>query len=78
MALYHRPRGDSIQSDKGSYPIGFIYEQPFSFESEAQQVLIQPVLVRHLPDEWYIRWGELNFVFNTETGDYNIPINDYH
>ncbi len=55
--------------------LGVIYQQPFSFDSEAQQVLIQPVLVRHLPDEWYIRWGELNFVFNTETGDYNIPIN---
>ncbi len=55
--------------------LGVIYQQPFSFESNAQQVLIQPVIVRHLPNEWYIRWGELNFVFNTETGDYNIPLN---
>ena len=55
--------------------LGVVYQQPFSFESDAQQILIQPVLVRHLPNEWYIRWGELNFVFNTETGDYNIPLN---
>jgi hypothetical protein len=55
--------------------LGFIYQQPFSFESDAQQILIQPVLVRHLPNEWYIRWGELNWVFNTETGDYDIPLN---
>jgi hypothetical protein len=54
--------------------LGFIYQQPFSFESDAQQILIEPILVRHLPNEWYIRWGELNFVFNTETGDYNIPL----
>jgi hypothetical protein len=55
--------------------LGVIYQQPFSFESDAQQILIQPVVVRQLPNEWYIRWGELNFVFNTETGDYNIPLN---
>jgi len=55
--------------------IGFIYQQPFSLQGDAQQILIQPVIVRHLPDEWYIRWGELNFVIDTETGDYNIPLN---
>ncbi len=55
--------------------LGFIYQQPFSFESDAQQVLVQPVIVRHLQNQWYIRWGDLNWVFNTETGDYNIPIN---
>ena len=55
--------------------LGFLYQQPFSFESDTQQILVQPVLVRHLPDEWYIRWGELFFTFNTETGDYNIPLN---
>ncbi len=54
---------------------GVIYQQPFSFESNAQQVLITPVLVRQLPNKWYIRWGELNWIFNTENGDYNIPIN---
>ncbi|MHC4178980.1 MAG: hypothetical protein ACYSWU_15815 [Planctomycetota bacterium] len=55
--------------------VGFVYQQPFSFQSNAQQVLVQPILVRHLPHEWYIRWGELNWTFNTETGDYDIPLN---
>lgn len=55
--------------------VGFIYQQPFSFQSDAQQVLFAPIFVRHLPCQWYIRWGDLNWVFNTETGDYNIPLN---
>lgn len=55
--------------------LGFVYQQPFSMESEAQQVLIQPIFVRHLPDQWYVRWGELNWTINTETGDYNLPLN---
>lgn len=55
--------------------LGVLYQQPFSFESSAQQILVQPIVVRQLPDEWYIRWGELNWIFNTETGDYNIPLN---
>ncbi|NQT12670.1 MAG: hypothetical protein HQ582_07975 [Planctomycetes bacterium] len=54
--------------------VGFIYQQPFSFQSNAQQVLVQPVFVRHLPKEWYLGWGDLNWAFNTETGDYNMPL----
>lgn len=55
--------------------LGFLYQHPFSFESDAQRILVQPVVVRHLPNEWYIRWGELNWIFNTKTGDYNLPLN---
>jgi hypothetical protein len=55
--------------------LGFLYQQPFSLQGRAQRILIQPVYVRHLPNEWYIGWGEFNWVFNTETGDYNIPLN---
>ena len=55
--------------------LGVLYEQPFSLESQAQQILVQPIVVRHLEDEWYVGWGELNFVFNTENGDYNVPLN---
>jgi hypothetical protein len=54
--------------------VGFIYQQPFSLESQAQQVLIQPVLVRQLPDQWYVALGDQNWEFNTDNGDYNIPL----
>ena len=37
--------------------VGVVYQQPFSWESQAQQILIQPVIVRHLPNEWYVGWG---------------------
>ncbi|MEK6237498.1 MAG: hypothetical protein N2C14_22555 [Planctomycetales bacterium] len=55
--------------------LGVVYQQPFSFQSDAQQVLIQPILVRHLPDQWYVRWGELNWSIDTDTGNYNLPLN---
>lgn len=54
--------------------IGGIYQQAFSLDSDAQKVLITPVLIRHLPDQWYVGWGDLNWEFNTETGGYNIPL----
>ncbi len=54
--------------------LGFIYQQPFSLQSDAQQILIQPIVVRQLPDNWYFRWGDLNWVFDTKTGDYKLPI----
>jgi hypothetical protein len=54
--------------------LGFIYQQTFSLESQAQQVLVQPVFIRNLPDEWYVGWGDLNWQFNTDNGDYNIPL----
>lgn len=55
--------------------IGVIYQHPFSLESEYQQISIQPVIVHHLSNDWYIRWGDINWTINTDTGDYNIPLN---
>lgn len=55
--------------------IGVIYQHPFSLESEYQQISIQPVIVRQLANEWYIRWGDVNWTINTDTGDYNLPLN---
>ena len=69
------PAADFIDKEIPKTIVGFLYQQPFSFQSDAQQVLIQPILVRHLPDEWYVGWGELNWTINTETGGYDIPLN---
>jgi len=54
--------------------LGFIYQQPFSMESDAQAVNLSVIAVRQLPDQWYVRWGEIFWTFNTKTGDYNIPL----
>jgi hypothetical protein len=54
--------------------LGFIYQQPFSLESQAQQIVLQPVLIRNLSDNRYVGWGDLNWIFNTDNGDYNIPL----
>jgi hypothetical protein len=54
--------------------LGFIYQQPFSLESDAQAVNLSIIAVRQLPDQWYVRWGEIFWTFNTKTGDYNIPL----
>ncbi|GAF72274.1 unnamed protein product, partial [marine sediment metagenome] len=54
--------------------LGLVAQVPFSLESDAQEVDVQVVAVRHLPNEWYLRWGDTFSTFNTATGAYNIPI----
>jgi hypothetical protein len=54
--------------------LGFVAQMPFSLESDAQEVDVQMVIVRHLKNQWYIRWGDNFSTFNTATGAYNIPI----
>ena len=58
--------------------LGFIYQQPFSLESDAQAVNLSVIAVRQLPDQWYVRWGEIFWTFNTKTCDYNIPLQFAH
>jgi hypothetical protein len=55
--------------------IGFIYEQPFSLQSNSYQVQMQPVIVRTLPKAWYVGWGDLLWKLDDENGEYDIPIN---
>jgi hypothetical protein len=54
--------------------IGVVTQIPFSLESDAQEVDVQLVLVRHLENSWYLRWGDTFNTFNTANGNYNIPI----
>jgi len=54
--------------------LGAVAQMPFSLESDAQQIDVQIVAVRHLPHQTYIRWGDTFWTFNTKTGAYNIPI----
>ena len=54
--------------------LGFVAQMPFSLESEHSEVDLQMVIVRHLPNQTYIRWGDTFWTFNTDTGAYNMPI----
>ncbi len=70
--------GPSIAAITKAVPkwnLGFLYEQPFSVESDAYDILFQPVIVRLLPDEWYVGWGDLLMKLDDQDGGYNLPIN---
>jgi hypothetical protein len=55
--------------------LGALVEVPFSLESDAYAVQMQPIAVRLLPDEWYVGWGDLNWTMDDQNGNYNLPIN---
>jgi hypothetical protein len=55
--------------------LGALVEVPFSLESDAYAVQMQPIAVRLLPDEWYVGWGDLNWTLDDQNGNYNLPIN---
>jgi hypothetical protein len=54
--------------------LGFFAQMPFSMESDASEIDLQMIYVRHLPHQSYIRWGDTFWTFNTDTGAYNMPI----
>jgi hypothetical protein len=54
--------------------LGAVVQTAFSLESDAQEVDVLLVAVRHLPNQWYVRWGDTFNTFDTATGAYNIPI----
>lgn len=55
--------------------LGGLVQSQFSLESEAQSISIQPILVRNLPNKWYVGWGTTFWTFNTDNGNYNLPLN---
>lgn len=54
---------------------GGLYQQPFSLESDAYDLQLQPIATRFLANDWYAGWGELIWKLDDENGDYNIPLN---
>jgi hypothetical protein len=53
---------------------GVLCYPTFSLESDAYQVLAQPIAVRYLPNEWYVGWGDLLWKVDDQNGDYNLPL----
>jgi hypothetical protein len=54
--------------------IGGLYYQPFSMQSNAYQVLFQPLVIRNLPNQWYVGLGDVSWKFDDHKGQYDIPI----
>jgi len=55
--------------------LGALVQVPFSLESDAYSVQMQPIAVRMLRNEWYVGLGDQEWVFNDQDGNYNLPIN---
>lgn len=54
---------------------GALVQSQFSLESDASSISVQPIYVKNLPDKWYVGWGTTFWTFDTDNGNYNIPIN---
>ena len=54
--------------------LGVLAEVPFSLESDAYSAQMQPIVIRMLPDEWYVGWGDLLWTLDDQDGNYNLPI----
>ncbi len=65
----------AITSAIPKWNLGALVQVPFSMESDAYKVQMQPIAVRLLPDQWYVGWGDLLLDLDNQNGNYNIPIN---
>ena len=64
----------AVSSAVPKWNLGALVEVPFSMESDAYSVQMQPIAVRMLPDEWYVGAGDLLWTFDDQNGGYNIPL----
>ena len=53
---------------------GALVEAPFSLESDAYSVTVQPILTKLLRDEWFVGIGDLVWKFSDQNDNYNIPL----
>jgi hypothetical protein len=55
--------------------LGALVQVPFSLESNSYTVQMQPIVVRMLPNEWYVGLGDQEWILDDQNGNYNVPIN---
>ena len=63
-----------IDSRKKGWVTGFLFQMPFSTESDAYSVNVQPIFTKLLKNEKYIAAGDLLLNFNDQNDGYNIPL----
>ncbi len=55
--------------------LGALVQVPFSLESDSYTVQMQPIVVRMLPNEWYVGLGDQEWILDDQDGNYSLPIN---
>ena len=63
-----------IDSRKKGWVTGFLAQAPFSLESDAYSVTVQPILTKLLKDEWYVGLGDVPLIVAGNNNAYNIPL----
>ena len=63
-----------IDSRKKGWVTGFLAQAPFSLESDAYSVTVQPILTKLLKDEWYVGSGDVPLIVAGNNNAYNIPL----
>ena len=63
-----------IDSRKKGWVTGFLVQAPFSLESDAYSISVQPIFTKLLKDEKYIAAGDLLLTLNDQDDGYNIPL----
>jgi hypothetical protein len=54
--------------------LGALLEAPFSFESDAFSVTVQPIFTKLLHDEWFVGIGDLAWKISDQNDNYNFPL----
>lgn len=54
--------------------LGVLVQAPFSMESDAYALQVQPIVVRTLPQDWYVGSGDLLWTFDDQNGGYDVPL----
>ena len=48
------PAGGVLYKEIPDLLLGVLVTTQYSFQSDAQQINISPIIVKHLPDQWYV------------------------
>ena len=72
--LFLGPSAAILNRSVPKWLLGFLFEAPFSVQSDAYTIQFQPIAVRYLPNEWYVGVGDLLMLFDDEQGNYDIPL----
>ncbi len=67
-AVVIRPSADK------KWLVGGLVIAPFSLQSEAKSISFQPIVVRFLPNDWYVGNGFQVWNWQTDTGNFAMPL----
>ncbi len=63
-----------LKSQNKKWMVGGLVLAPFSLQSEEKSVSFQPIVVRFLPDDWYVGNGFQVWNWQTSSGNFAMPI----